>query len=60
MKKVTQSYWRTKPSKVPIWKQKNDDEKLGGTAEYHESRLKQLFPKMEKEDAKKLGKELAE
>ena len=29
VKKVTQSYWRLKPSKVPIWKQKNDDSRIG-------------------------------
>ena len=26
---MTQSYWRLKPSKVPLWKQKNDDNKIG-------------------------------
>ena len=29
MVKVAQSYWRRKVSNVPIWKQQNDDDKIG-------------------------------
>ena len=29
-KKIIQSYWRTREHKLPIWKQNNDDKKLGG------------------------------
>ena len=53
--------------KQPVWFQKNKDFKSmadaemdARTAEQHASRLRQLFPKMEREDAERLGRELSE
>ena len=48
----------------PVWKPRPMDiaeaEFEARTEEQHEARLKQLFPKMSREDAKRLGKELTE
>ena len=49
MKKITQSYWKTHKG-MPIWKQKNDDKKLGKEINFEQTKGKRLIGHSSDED----------